>query len=134
MRSDLDPKPEDPLDREIDERIRQVLWETPKPGGPTALQSRVFARIRRRRMLMRTACVAVVIALLSIAGLTSLRQTNRTPNPAPLAQQDDAPDAWLATLDTAMLSTPPPVVALDLLARDQHDMLDHLKSLDGVQK
>ena len=134
MRPDIDPAPEDPLTQETDERIRQVLLEAPKPGGPTALQSRVFARIRRQRMLMRTACAAVVIALLSIAGLTSLRQPNRAPNPAPIAQQDDAPDAWLATLDTAMLSTPPPVVALDLLARDQHAMLDHLKSLDGVQK
>ncbi len=134
MRPDIDPAFEDPLTEETDERIRQVLLETPKAGGPTAIQSRVLARIRRRRMLMRAACAAVVIALLSIAGLTRLRQPNHAPNPAPIAQQDDAPDAWLATLDTAMLSTPPPVVALDLLARDQHAMLDHLKSLNGVQK
>ncbi len=85
-------------------------------------------------MLVRVACAAIVIVLLSIAGLTSSWQSKPETSTIPIAKQDETLDAWLETLDTALLSAAPPVVALDLVARDQDAMLDHLKSLDGVQK
>ncbi len=134
MRPETDSMSENPLNREIDERIHRILSEAPKPEGPTAIRSRVVARIRRRRMGVRVACAAIVIVLLSIAGLISPWQSKPGANTTPIARQDDTLDAWLETLDTTLLSGPPPVVALDLVARDQDAILDHLKSLDGVQK
>jgi len=142
MRRDLDRLPEDPLEGKADERIRQVLSETPRPDTPRAIQSRVFARIRRRRMMVRVACAAVVTISLGAAGLTSLWRSDRGPDTVPIARQDDvalessddSPDSWLETLYCEVLSAPPPVVTLDLVAKDQYAMLDQLKSLDGVRK
>ena len=125
---------EDPRAQETDERIRRSLAQAPLPDAPVAIQTRVFGRIRRRRLLLRAACAAIVIMLLGAAGLTSLWQSQRDPNTTRIARKVDALDAWLDTLDTSLLSGPPPVVALDLVARDQHALLDQLKSLNGVKK
>ena len=119
--------------RDTDERIRRLLAQTPTPDRRTVIQSRVFARIRRRRMLTRVACAAMVTVLVAV-GLHAIWPSNPTPHALPIAQQDTGPDAWLDSLDTRFLSAPPPVAALDLVNRDQHALLDHLKSLDGVQQ
>lgn len=92
--------------------------------------------------MARVACAAVIKVLVGAAGLTSLWQSNRDPNTAPMARQndsmlessDEAPDAWLETLGADILSAPPPVFTLDFVAKDQYALLDHLKSLSGVQK
>lgn len=92
--------------------------------------------------MVRVACAAVVTILLGAAGLTSLWRSDRGPDTVPIARQDDiamessddSPDSWLETLYSDVLSAPPPVVTLDLVAKDQYAMLDQLKSLDGVRK
>jgi hypothetical protein len=93
-------------------------------------------------MMVRVACAAVVIVLVGVAGVTLLWQSDRTPNATPMARQDDSMlessddflDTWLVTLNADILSAPPPVFTLGLVAKDQYALLDHLKSLDGVQK
>ena len=125
-------------DDAIDERIRQLATDPRDIEYPSSVAARVLAKTRRRRLALRAGyTMAAALSLIAVgAHLFRLFETNQPDRqvadngPGGRHEQVVLDDLAIVELDPEYLSSPPPVISLNLISDDQIAMFHCLDALE----